>query len=112
MNKIEERSCWSLKEIEEVQRNLCQQRIDRKRVDIVPCCSACGTRHGKNERLVVTANGKFCCLPKFSVQGGRTGLTAEDIEAGLEPYAYGQAVYPLVRYCADPALSKRVSRVA
>jgi hypothetical protein len=97
MNKME-RSCWTLKELEEIQRNLGKQRIDRRRVDIVPYCIGCGTRHGKFERLVIGNDGWFYCLPRFLKLMG-PDLAQKEFEGCLVPYPYDQPIYPIFRYC-------------
>lgn len=106
MNKIQNRFCRTLKDLEAIRENLRKQRIPRARVDIVPCCPACcGVSPKKSERFVILSDGSFSCLPHFLVQVGSPDLTMADIESRFEPYSYGQAVYPLLRYkspVADP----------
>ena len=99
MNK-EERSCWSQKELEQIQANLRRQQIPRERVDIVPCCFQCSQRHGKSERKIITEEGRFVCAEQFfkRMKARRSHLTRQEFEARLVPYQYGQAVYPLARY--------------
>jgi hypothetical protein len=99
MDKMQ-RKVWSLKELDVARRNVQDQGIDRRKIEFIPMCKACGVSHGKNECKVVLQDGAFYCIPKGFAVVKKCCPALATVELFQETLkdrgiAYGQGTYPL-----------------